>query len=153
MWWISSTRQEPEGTAILADRSERLGQLDWFGGAFQSLVWDSASAAGNNPSSGSMKITANFNGGNNQFEIYNGPDGITPALNGLQYTNFQCDVRFDPVPARLHGQFAGVAGDIGGRQPGGLSLLNQSILLHIFHLNYRQWFGFCCVNHRQLPTD
>jgi hypothetical protein len=116
MWWISSTRQEPEGTAILADRSERLGQLDWFGGAFQSLVWDSASAAGNNPSSGSMKITANFNGGNNQFEIYNGPDGITPALNGLQYTNFQCDVRFDPVPARLHGQFAGVAGDVGGRQ-------------------------------------
>ncbi|MGD0206555.1 MAG: hypothetical protein ABSC89_02965 [Verrucomicrobiota bacterium] len=41
-----------------------------------------------------MKITANFNSTNNQFEVYNGLNGIAPAVNGLQHTNFQCDVRF-----------------------------------------------------------
>ena len=55
------------------------------------MTWDSASDASNNPASGSMKITANFG---DQFEVFNGFDGINPPLNGLQYTNFQCDVRF-----------------------------------------------------------
>jgi glucuronoarabinoxylan endo-1,4-beta-xylanase len=67
---------------------------NWFGTAFQSLVWDSTSDASNNASSGSMKITANFSSANNQFEVYNGLNGLTPPLLGLQYTNFQCDVRF-----------------------------------------------------------
>ena len=42
---------------------------NWFGDAFQSLVWDSTSDASNNPASGSMKITANFNGHGGQFPI------------------------------------------------------------------------------------
>jgi glucuronoarabinoxylan endo-1,4-beta-xylanase len=70
---------------------------DWFGDAFQSLVWDSTSDASNNPASGSMKITVSFNGQGsipNQFEVYDGFNGISPPLYGLQYTNFQCDVRF-----------------------------------------------------------
>jgi glucuronoarabinoxylan endo-1,4-beta-xylanase len=68
---------------------------NWFGGAFQSLAWDSSSDASNNPSSGSMKITASFDGvdENSQFEVYDF-DGIYPPVNGVQYTNFQCDVRF-----------------------------------------------------------
>jgi glucuronoarabinoxylan endo-1,4-beta-xylanase len=45
-------------------------------------------------SSGSLKITNNFTSGNNQFEVYNGLSGFSPALNGNLYTNFQCDVRF-----------------------------------------------------------
>jgi glucuronoarabinoxylan endo-1,4-beta-xylanase len=75
---------------------------NWFGDAFQSLVWDSASDASNNPSSGSMKITANFTGnnGNSQFEVYDF-NGIYPPVNGVQYTNFQCDVRFDPASATV----------------------------------------------------
>jgi len=79
---------------------------NWFGGAFESLVWDSASDASNNPASGSMKITADFNGGNNQFEVYDF-NGISPPVNGVQYTNFQCDVRFDPGSATVMvgGQF------------------------------------------------
>jgi glucuronoarabinoxylan endo-1,4-beta-xylanase len=71
--------------------------MNWFGSAFQSLVWDGNSDASNNPNSGSMKITADFNGlGSipNQFTIFDGFKGINPPLTGLQYTNFQCDIRF-----------------------------------------------------------
>src|SRR5208282_5792724 len=69
---------------------------DWFGGAFQSLYWDSTSDASNSPSSGAMKITADFatSGNDDQFEVFNGFNGLVPTLNGLQYTNFECDVRF-----------------------------------------------------------
>ena len=49
--------------------------------------------------SGSLKITNNFTSGNNQFEVYNGQNGFSPALNGALYTNFQCDVRFAPGSA------------------------------------------------------
>ena len=49
--------------------------------------------------SGSLKITNNFTSGNNQFEVYNGLNGFSPALNGALYTNFQCDVRFAPDSA------------------------------------------------------
>src|SRR5215469_7331759 len=69
---------------------------NWFGGSFQSLVWDSTMDANGNPNSGSMKITAIFNSASNQFEVYNGFGGINPPVNGALYTNFQCDVRFDP---------------------------------------------------------
>jgi glucuronoarabinoxylan endo-1,4-beta-xylanase len=44
--------------------------------------------------SGSMRITNYFTAGNNQFEVYNGNNGFSPALNGNLFTNFQCDVRF-----------------------------------------------------------
>jgi len=94
----------PAGTGGNSYSGGQIGNVwgNWFGSAFQSLVWDSANDASNNPSSGSMKITASFNGSNgtNQFEVYNGLNGITFALNGLQYTNFQCDVRFDPSSAK-----------------------------------------------------
>jgi glucuronoarabinoxylan endo-1,4-beta-xylanase len=50
-------------------------------------------------SSGSLRITNNFTSGNNQFEVYNGLNGFSPALNGALYTNFQCDVRFAPGSA------------------------------------------------------
>ncbi len=81
---------------------------NWFGNAFQSLVWDGASDASNNSGSGSMKITANFNGQGqtpNQYEVYDGFSGISPALNGLQFTNFQCDVRFAAGSATTNGTF------------------------------------------------
>ena len=77
---------------------------NWFGNAFQSLAWDPASDASNNPASGSLKITADFNGAkatSNQFEVYDGLHGVIPTLSGLQYTNFQCDVRFAPNSATV----------------------------------------------------
>jgi glucuronoarabinoxylan endo-1,4-beta-xylanase len=73
--------------------------MNWFGSAFQSLSWDSSSDAATNPASGSMKISANFNSTSNQFEVFDGYSGITPPLNATQYTNFQCDIRFDPASA------------------------------------------------------
>ena len=93
----------PSGTGGNSYSGGQIGNVwgNWFGGAFQSLVWDSASDAGSNPGSGSMKITANFNGGNNQFVVYNGPINLIPPVNGLQYTSFQCDVRFDPSSATV----------------------------------------------------
>jgi glucuronoarabinoxylan endo-1,4-beta-xylanase len=51
------------------------------------------------PGSGSMKITNYFTSSNNQFEVYNGNNGFSPALNGALFTNFQCDVRFAPGSA------------------------------------------------------
>ena len=68
---------------------------NWFGGAFQSLAWDSSSDANANSGSGSMEITANFDGndGNSQWAVYD-VYGIYPPMNGVQYTNFQCDIRF-----------------------------------------------------------
>ena len=81
---------------------------NWFGNAFQSLAWDANSDASNNPTSGSMKINLNFNNSGtipNQFEVFDGFNGISPPLNGLQYTNFQCDVRFAQDSATTSGTF------------------------------------------------
>jgi glucuronoarabinoxylan endo-1,4-beta-xylanase len=79
---------------------------NWFGDAFQSLAWDSTSDASNNASSGSMKITASFNAtdDNSQYEVFNF-NGIYPPVNGLQYTNFQCDVRFAQGSATVNNTF------------------------------------------------
>jgi glucuronoarabinoxylan endo-1,4-beta-xylanase len=75
--------------------------MNWFGGAFQSLSWDSNNDAASNPASGSLEINANFNSNSasNQFAVYDGLTGITPPVNGLLYTNFQCDIRFAPGSA------------------------------------------------------
>jgi glucuronoarabinoxylan endo-1,4-beta-xylanase len=91
---------DPSGTGGNSYVGGQIGNVwgNWFGDAFQSVVWDSASDASNNPASGSMKITANFG---DQYEVYDGFNGINPSLFGLQYTNFQCDVRFDPSSATV----------------------------------------------------
>jgi len=72
---------------------------NWFGSAWQSNVWDSASDSSNNPASGSMKIVASFAPGIDQFVVFNGFNGFVPGVNALQWTNLQCDVRFDPGSA------------------------------------------------------
>ena len=98
---------DPTGTG---GNNYLLGQItnvwgNWFGSAFQSLSWDATSDASNNPASGSMKINLNFGGSSNQFEVYDGFGSIMPAINGLQYTNFQCDVRFAQGSATTNGTF------------------------------------------------
>jgi glucuronoarabinoxylan endo-1,4-beta-xylanase len=68
---------------------------NWFGGAFVSLALDPAADANTNPASGSLKISANFPvTPTDQFEVWNGINGFSPTINGFQFTNFQCDVRF-----------------------------------------------------------
>jgi glucuronoarabinoxylan endo-1,4-beta-xylanase len=101
---------DPSGTGGHSYTDGQIGVIwtNWFGNAFSSLAWDSASDATNNSDSGSMKINLNFdNSGSipNQFEVYDGFNGISPALNGLQYTNFQCDVRFAQGSATTSGTF------------------------------------------------
>lgn len=97
----------PSGTGGNSYSGGQIGNVwaNWFGGAFQSLVWDSASDANTNPASGSMKITANFPVNTDQFEVWDGLSGINPGLNGLQFTNFQCDVRFAAGSATTGGTF------------------------------------------------
>ena len=89
-------RFNPSGTGSYSYSAGQIEDVwtNWFGGAFQSLVWDSSSDASTNPGSGSVKITAIFAGTNNQFEVFNGVNAFNPSLDGSQYTNFQCDVRF-----------------------------------------------------------
>lgn len=67
---------------------------NWFGAAFQSVSLDAAQDANTNATSGAMKITANFPVATDQFEIWNGINGFSPAINGFQFTNFSCDVKF-----------------------------------------------------------
>lgn len=87
----------PSGTGGYSYSGGQINNVwaNWFGGAYQSATWDSTSDASNNANSGSLKIVSSFNSTNNQYEVYDGLNGISPALNGLLYTNFQCDVRFD----------------------------------------------------------
>jgi glucuronoarabinoxylan endo-1,4-beta-xylanase len=69
--------------------------MNWFGGAFQSLSWDSNNDAASNPNSGSMKINLIFDNANsNQFAVYDGLTGITPPVSAKIYANFECDIRF-----------------------------------------------------------
>ena len=67
---------------------------NWFGAAFQTLSLDAAQDANTNAASGAMKITANFPVATDQFEIWNGINGFSPAISGFQFTNLSCDVKF-----------------------------------------------------------
>jgi glucuronoarabinoxylan endo-1,4-beta-xylanase len=70
---------------------------NWFGNAFNSLSWDPDNDGRHNPASGSMKIELNFSNPGpipNQFEVYDGPNGIAQPTNGFHVTGFQCDIRF-----------------------------------------------------------
>jgi glucuronoarabinoxylan endo-1,4-beta-xylanase len=100
----------PSGSGGNVYSSGQIGNVwgNWFGNAFQSLAWDSTSDANTNAASGSMKVAVNFNGQGgipNQFVVYDGFNGIVPPLNGLQYTNFQCDVRFLKGSAIINNTF------------------------------------------------
>lgn len=68
---------------------------NWFGGALQSATWDGTTDVSNNPSSGSLLINALFTGTGQQFMLWDGANGITPAIDGTTVTNFQCDIKFD----------------------------------------------------------
>lgn len=70
---------------------------NWFGGAFQSLAWDSTSDADNNTNSGSLMISLNFSSANSQFVVWDqgtANNYFALNVNATIYTNFQCDVRF-----------------------------------------------------------
>ena len=90
-------RFDPTGIGTNAYSSGGINRLwsYWFGNSFQSLSWDATSDANTNAGSGAMKILLNFPGtGGEQFTVWNGINGINPTINGIQFTNLQCDVRF-----------------------------------------------------------
>jgi hypothetical protein len=74
---------------------------NWFGAAAAlGVSFDPTMDASNNPNSGSLLLTQNWALGNQiivwQDAGVNNYFGYNPALNGATYTNFECDVRFDP---------------------------------------------------------
>ncbi|MEY3895206.1 MAG: glucuronoxylanase XynC, partial [Verrucomicrobiota bacterium] len=87
---------QPEGTHGFSYSGGKIGSVwsNWFGGAFQSLSWDSTTDADANTASGSMKILANFSSTNNQFTVINGFNGISPSVSARQFTALECDVKF-----------------------------------------------------------
>jgi glucuronoarabinoxylan endo-1,4-beta-xylanase len=92
----------PSGTRGYSYSAGQIGSVwsNWFGSAFQSLSWDSATDADSNSSSGALKIVANFPGsGSNQFTVINGFTGISPAVSARQFTAIECDVKFAPGSA------------------------------------------------------
>lgn len=92
---------QPAGTRGFSYSGGKISSVwsNWFGGAFQSLSWDSASDADGDTGSGSMKILANFAGSNNQFTVINGFNGISPSISARQFTALECDVKFAPGSA------------------------------------------------------
>lgn len=79
----------------------------WFGDAFSNVVWDSSVDASNNPASGSMKVNLNWSNGS-QFVMWNQGsvnNFFALNINALQFTNFQCDVKFAPGSASSSGTF------------------------------------------------
>lgn len=100
----------PAGTGTNSYAAGLIGKVwaNWFGGAFRGLAWDPTSDANNNPNSGSLKITNNYPVSTDQFTVWNGINGISPALNGVLYTNFQCDIRFAAGSATTSGNFGTV---------------------------------------------
>jgi hypothetical protein len=69
----------------------------FWGAAVQTYEFDALTDAANDPASGSQKITAVFDlathGGDNQFAAQ---FNVNP-FNGVDYTNFVFDIRFDPT--------------------------------------------------------
>jgi hypothetical protein len=78
----------------------------WWGSAIQTYEFDATSDSQNNVGSGSQKITVVFDlaayAGENQFAAQFNP----ASINGVDYTNFTFDVRFDPTsPVRVEGDY------------------------------------------------
>lgn len=119
-WLASSVSSPGQGTNLIIDKFDPNGPFGtngystggisniwgtWFGNAFSSLQWDGLSDADTNPASGSLKISLNFG---DQFVVWDQggysnafwsiisylTGSPTNGLNGYQFTNFQCDVRY-----------------------------------------------------------
>jgi hypothetical protein len=80
---------------------------NWFGGGFTSLAFaPNVDADNNTNASGAMAVTLTWNGGD-QFVLYHGfsqptfvpVEGGTTSIGFPQYTNLECDVKFDPSSA------------------------------------------------------
>jgi hypothetical protein len=76
---------------------------NWFGGGFVGVAFAPNIDASNNPASGSMAVTLNWSGAD-QFVLYHGfsqptfvpAPGDTASIGYPQYTNIECDLKFDP---------------------------------------------------------
>jgi hypothetical protein len=98
---------------LIVDRfdspDEALGWTRWWGAADQTYEWNGTVDANNDPNSGSLMASINFNlatyGGDNQFAVVGGfPDGAT--LDGTTFTNLVFDLKWDPSsPKRSFGDF------------------------------------------------
>ena len=90
----------PGGSGGYSYANGQIGEVwgNWFGGALDSITWDSSSDASNDPNSGSIKIVASFNLNDyGQYVLFNGLTAFN--LSALQYTNLQFDIRYAATSA------------------------------------------------------
>ncbi len=89
----------------------------WWGSAPQTYEWDATVDAANDPASGSLKVTVDFDlaayAGDNQFAAQgNFPNG--EVLDGTKYTKLDFDIRFDPSsPQNTDGNFGNLEYGLG----------------------------------------
>ncbi len=110
---------------------------NWFGDAFVTNEWDPTVDASNNASSGSLKITLNW-ATNTQFAVWDQGYGNNYfsfnnfSLTNVNFTNFECDVRFAP----------GSASDVGNRGEGAPPIFGHLRFGIRSNVGYGQdWFG------------
>src|SRR4051812_28122115 len=79
--------------------------VKWWGSAPQTYTWDGTVDANGNASSGSLKVTVDFNlasyGGDNQFAAVRG----FPTMDGGKYTNLVFDLLWDQSSPRRTSDF------------------------------------------------
>ncbi|MDB6034797.1 MAG: hypothetical protein JWM16_5135 [Verrucomicrobiales bacterium] len=102
----SSLRAASDITIDTFDTSASAAQWSkWWGAAPQTYEWDGTVDADGSASSGSLKVTINFNlasyGGDNQFSA------LRPfsTVEGSQYTNLVFDLKWDQASPRRQGDF------------------------------------------------
>jgi hypothetical protein len=115
VFWVDNVKlvPKPVGTDIVNffDTISEVSQWShWWGKTATTLEFDPTVDAGNDANSGSMKITINWdlaaNGGDNQFCFLR---NVTPAVDGLLYTNMEMDILVDPAsPQRPWGDFGNI---------------------------------------------
>jgi hypothetical protein len=79
------------------------GWVHWWGGAVETVAYDTTKDAGNNPGSGSIRVEVPFNrslGGDNQFSSWlsfsGTPNSWTARLDGTLYSHLEMDIFWDP---------------------------------------------------------
>jgi len=82
------------------DAAPEVGQWRFdFGGVTHTEAFDSAVDANNNPASGSMRVTLNFNTGLSGENKGAYTRDLFPGLNGATFSGMSMDVRIDPGSA------------------------------------------------------
>jgi probable HAF family extracellular repeat protein len=101
---VATLTLTPQGPDSIVNRFDSAGEIGgWrfdYGGVTHAETFDPAVDGNDDPASGSMKVTMNFDtalGGNNNAAYTR--DAFFPAVNGSNFAQLQFDVKVDPASA------------------------------------------------------